>query len=786
VLGIPTIYPVIGYSQVTNKSIVANNYLYLSGILDSTVITGPGINTVERTIAMDHATGMILVTSRNDEDKKPIYTTQIPAYWQYEGMGPAYSNDGLLIPVKRMLSNVNGTAVELGYLSPPSNSNYELKLGALMNKIKVGDEVRFVYKEQNTERPVLSYWVLNVILNSKSLILIDKNGDLLTTTLSPLPDYIKIVRSANKNLQGVTMGEVVSLVNPISNDQITLNSEKQIIKAHASEFSDTWQTDKVSYFIDPQTNCNNCRDVIKDDKQGPPHWLHRLLGKTQNKTIAMLTTEAPFEITGAAEEPYEIITSYNENNQLIFRIIGKVSRRYIGKLTLQLTANFKTNETISKIRYKAGGNCENTNQMTLDLEYLSGFETFQTNKLIITGTTEGFQTVECEYYTQLPNNARYICDLNTSGGRYNPFVNGTRGIWRLKRSWDYDGERDYQVGFYAGTRNTGINAQGTFKTFSPYWNCSAFSNNSTNNWTYANSFEKINYNGKVFEQRDISGMPSADLFGYGNHMVKATCTNSAYRNIAFENFEDWETENYNATSTPGFRCKPNNHWFDVKELLARNRGALRPEIGISNRGHTGQKSLEINTIRNLEISTPVTSVSSPVSETAALNIIQPKDIVEKFNPEKGKKYHVSMWIQVNKYIEFEDGLYDAYKNAFRIYINDQELSTRSTIINGWQQVSGIVELRSSSSNFNLKISNAHINGILIDDIRIHPEEAAMTAYVYDPEKLRLVAELDNFNFASFIQYNSEGKPVRSKLETEKGIITVSETHSSSRKRKRAE
>lgn len=62
----------------------------------------------------------------------------------------------------------------------------------------------------------------------------------------------------------------------------------------------------------------------------------------------------------------------------------------------------------------------------------------------------------------------------------------------------------------------------------------------------------------------------------------------------------------------------------------------------------------------------------------------------------------------------------------------------------------------------------------IDDIRIQPFESEMTAYVYDPATLKVSAVLDNQHFATFYQYNGEGKLMRKKLETERGTKTVEE------------
>jgi hypothetical protein len=83
----------------------------------------------------------------------------------------------------------------------------------------------------------------------------------------------------------------------------------------------------------------------------------------------------------------------------------------------------------------------------------------------------------------------------------------------------------------------------------------------------------------------------------------------------------------------------------------------------------------------------------------------------------------------------------------------------------------------ASGNFNLQFSgNAYL-----DDIRLHPYNSQMKSYVYDNSSMRLMADLDANNFATFYEYNDEGVLIRVKKETEKGISTIKETRSSYRK-----
>ena len=51
----------------------------------------------------------------------------------------------------------------------------------------------------------------------------------------------------------------------------------------------------------------------------------------------------------------------------------------------------------------------------------------------------------------------------------------------------------------------------------------------------------------------------------------------------------------------------------------------------------------------------------------------------------------------------------------------------------------------------------------------------MKSYVYDPVSLRLMADLDENNYATYYEYDDDGTLIRVKRETEKGILTLKET-----------
>lgn len=104
-----------------------------------------------------------------------------------------------------------------------------------------------------------------------------------------------------------------------------------------------------------------------------------------------------------------------------------------------------------------------------------------------------------------------------------------------------------------------------------------------------------------------------------------------------------------------------------------------------------------------------------------------------------------------------------------------ELATPSgPIIDGWQRIEKTFTMAPGAAKFQVQFGTSG-GPVYFDDIRIFPADGSMKCYVYDPENLRFVAELDERHFATFYEYDNEGNLVRVKKETERGIKTLNET-----------
>ncbi len=107
------------------------------------------------------------------------------------------------------------------------------------------------------------------------------------------------------------------------------------------------------------------------------------------------------------------------------------------------------------------------------------------------------------------------------------------------------------------------------------------------------------------------------------------------------------------------------------------------------------------------------------------------------------------------------------------------LYPRDNTINGWQRLEITFETPIDPKGFKttlLSMSNDG-NSVYYDDIRIFPFNANMQTYVYDPSNYRLLATLDQNNYATFYQYDEQGNLFSTKKETTEGIKTLQTSNS---------
>ena len=152
--------------------------------------------------------------------------------------------------------------------------------------------------------------------------------------------------------------------------------------------------------------------------------------------------------------------------------------------------------------------------------------------------------------------------------------------------------------------------------------------------------------------------------------------------------------------------------------------------------------------------------------------------IDRFAPTPGERYMFEGWVK-------EEGAdastinYDNPRIRLRFFdgmensVGTDEVFTVGPIIEGWQQLSKAVTIPIDAVRMEMELYvDGSGNYAYFDDIRVSPFNSAMKTYVYDQQNMRLVAEMDERNFATFYQYDEEGRMIAVKKETERGIKTI--------------
>lgn len=378
-----------------------------------------------------------------------------------------------------------------------------------------------------------------------------------------------------------------------------------------------------------------------------------------------------------------------------------------------------------------------------------------------------------EPYIDPENEGVWLC--YEFGNPVNPYVKGLRGNYKAYKSYAYNKDRNASA--------NDIRVDGQVDIF-PFWGLSSgkwysiynplhpnYSIANAESWVLNSQVTKNNPYGNQLESQDALQRFSAAQYGYNNTIAMAEVFNSKYTNFGFDGFEDYSY--YKDPCAIGHFRWPNNN-LNVT----------------STESHTGRYSYKIPpySIETKEVDIKPFGTTPAPTPKAVPYLIDNDEYNGVFSPEAGKKYVLSAWLkEQNVAPEIL-----VYLNTNLTLIGTSAVVTtlttkNSNIIDGWQKVEIIFEISASASIFpiedklTVKIDNSGSEDVFLDDIRIQPFNSTMNSYVYDPISLRLWAELDDRNFATFYEYDEEGTLVRVKKETSRGIKTIQENRAGVKK-----
>lgn len=360
----------------------------------------------------------------------------------------------------------------------------------------------------------------------------------------------------------------------------------------------------------------------------------------------------------------------------------------------------------------------------------------------------------------------------------NPYQYGILGNFRPLRGYVYYGRRNESDPLQSVNTRT----NGTIKDFAPFW---ILQNNhwapsyDTTRWVWNSQTTLFNRKGFDLENKDPIGRYNAGLYGYGLTMPTAVVQNSHYQEAAFEGFEDYDFV-ANTCDTMCTETRP----FDFSAYKT---------AFTTTQAHTGLYSLQVPVDSSMGITAylqpaadadPATLTPALVSDTctsASLRgmVASKNTIVPGFAPLAGKKIIISGWVK-----EDNSCLCKGYtrNNILVGFLSGGDVSTielnpSGNLVEGWQRYEAVVDIPANASQMTITLKASDSATTYFDDIRIHPYNAQMKSYVYNAVNLRMMATLDENNYATFYEYDDDGTLIRLKKETERGVQTIKETRS---------
>ncbi|MCU0442345.1 MAG: hypothetical protein MUE96_08105 [Bacteroidia bacterium] len=374
------------------------------------------------------------------------------------------------------------------------------------------------------------------------------------------------------------------------------------------------------------------------------------------------------------------------------------------------------------------------------------------------------------------------CAFMMTNAIVNPYLNGILGNWYPSKNWAYLTSR---------TSNSDIRKDGAFVSYAPFWKLPNSSNpkmwaDPNQDWVMQSELTKYSRFGSAIESKDALNRFTSQLYNESNGLVTAVANNAKYTQLAFDDMEMY-------IDGTGTNCAFGHfNFLDNKPRTSKDAHSGKQSILVPKASANG-----VETYRELEVNDP-----SPIDDANGYRL-RLNDFNGQFNPSNGK-YVVSAWIKIGnnrKATSYFDAASSLNPNISvfmeSVTLNPTTVTTThivtfyptGPIIEGWQKIEGVVDLQNTGNTFTrVKVrlqaarKTTDPDNTLFDDLRIHPFNSSMKSYVYDKQNKRLMATLDENNYATFYEYDAEGKLLRIKKETEKGIVTVKESRGQQHKK----
>jgi hypothetical protein len=819
---LPFIWPVAGSSENNYRAVTTTKVISYHSVLDSVVVYDKGSAVSTKNLLYDGETGMVVVTRANNEFDQPVFTTNYPAWWAYNGMGPAYQN----------------TEVRYNNPSVPLNFTSGLLVGGTFNTalLESGDELLVTSPNPQgpacpgASPPLTMLWVLDLNKNNPpfpvttpSFIFIDSAGNPYTNTNVT---GLRVIRSGRRNMLDQNVATVTSMVSPIvmsgSSQVLSVGVGSNVISATATDFSEKWQNDIDAFptftLVNNPSTCTStltqqCNGTLLESAVNP--YRRDLLGDfrpqgnlvfygSRNDSNIAVGTNLPQNGFLANFTPY---WSFNTSDQLVPNTTSSLwlqntqTTRYNAKGLELETKNALNIHTAAQYGYNKSVPVAITQNASYYQTAYEGFEDLNFSQTVDASTSSPCPVRQIGF-SSMPNT--YLVDTDTTSfnahtGKYVlgvthnntaslsiPIVPSDNLNYTLQvgsattqllanTGVNYSFSPTYPNSFYFNTP-TVASSSSSVEVLTDMWINSQTFTNSGGNWDgYIQILNKNTYQFVIGVSSNYNLNSGLGSMSNGITLEVTGVTTSGFHSmyVAVSASGTNVPSSQAATLDSGFTLCPG--LWHVQASFSNNYSATNAsdshdQYQFNCTNCSGTLYMNTTTQNGCTSTTPI-----PASTT----MMNPA-----FSMPAGVPMVLSAWVRETPATTGSgaDTATSYTKDQILVFdgSNNNTLYPTGPIIEGWQRYEGYFT-PASSGTASVSFVNNSGNTIYFDDIRIHPFNADMKSYVYDPVSLRLIAELDPNNYATFYEYDEEGTLVRKKAETQQGIQTLQETRSAKQK-----
>lgn len=356
----------------------------------------------------------------------------------------------------------------------------------------------------------------------------------------------------------------------------------------------------------------------------------------------------------------------------------------------------------------------------------------------------------------------------------NPYLMGYLGNWLPYKQMAWLTSRSGQDLVTNPTGSAGLRKNGYYGKFYAFWVYNNGWSIATNiEWVTSNTMTMYDKYSQDLENKDALNRYSAARYSFKSSLPLAVGANMRQREIFYDGFDDYKFNDKCVDVRP---CEPDK--FNIRNALGDDYANNLDDQD----AHSGNYSLKLN--GSIELKAYVfRDEHSPgiyIANNAKGEYYQKLDGwlgLRGFNPVTGNKYIFSAWVK--------DSNPSGPGTGITLKVNNHDVTTlrKKAVVEGWKLVEGTLDIPAWTLGNQLEEITVVLGGnnVKIDDIRIFPYDGQLKTFTYDDKTQRVMAEMDENNYATFYEYDDEGTLIRVKKETERGIMTIKESRSAYRK-----